>query len=82
MSKHKQPGGIWTAQYAHCSVQLLFATGHALLWSQCPSILPSSAIAISSMPFLSFLFTHRGDSGGVGGGGQQNFQDVEKKAER
>ena len=21
MSKHKQPGGIWTAQYAHCAVQ-------------------------------------------------------------
>ena len=20
MSKHKQPGGIWTAQYAHCAV--------------------------------------------------------------
>ena len=23
MSKHKQPGGIWTAQYAHCAVQLI-----------------------------------------------------------
>ena len=22
MSKHKQPGGIWTAQYAHCAVLL------------------------------------------------------------
>ena len=21
MSKHKQPGGIWTAQYAHCAVE-------------------------------------------------------------
>ena len=20
MSKHKQPGGIWTAQYAHCAM--------------------------------------------------------------
>ena len=20
MSKHKQPGGIWTAQYAHCAL--------------------------------------------------------------
>ena len=20
MSKHKQPGGIWTARYAHCAV--------------------------------------------------------------
>ena len=23
MSKHKQPGGIWTAQYAHCAVEPL-----------------------------------------------------------
>ena len=22
MSKHKQPGGIWTAQYAHCALEL------------------------------------------------------------
>ena len=21
MSKHKQPGGIWTAQYAHCALE-------------------------------------------------------------
>ena len=22
MSKHKQPGGIWTAQYAHCALEI------------------------------------------------------------
>ena len=22
MSKHKQPGGIWTAQYAHCAMEV------------------------------------------------------------
>ena len=23
MSKHKQPGGIWTAQYAHCAMVMV-----------------------------------------------------------
>ena len=25
MSKHKQPGGIWTAQYAHCAMHYGFS---------------------------------------------------------
>ena len=42
MSKHKQPGGIWTAQYAHCAV----GPHLVLLGGQCHDIRISSASSL------------------------------------
>ena len=32
MSKHKQPGGIWTAQYAHCAMHCTRASALRSRW--------------------------------------------------
>ena len=47
MSKHKQPGGIWTAQYAHCAVYCMMPMMIITIFEQISQFLTNLKLGIT-----------------------------------